>query len=252
MKASAYRILSTELQATSYAALLRDLVARSRQPGTFVVDFSNTHIVTLRRHDPAFARLTAGTDWFIPDGMPLIWLMNARGARLQDRVYGPAFLTHALSRGAAPVSHYFLGGSPECVERLVAQARRLNPEIHIAGHHHGYFQPADEPEILARITAANPDFIWIGLGTPKQQDWIERHRHRLNRGILLAVGFAFDVNAGTKPDAPLWMQRAGLTWLFRLLSEPARLGPRYFKYNLLFLWYLLRDALRQKPALRKS
>lgn len=252
MKRTSYRILTTDLQATTYADLHADLVARSREPGSFVVDFSNTHIVTMRRHDEAFRKLTAGTAWFIPDGMPLIWLMNARGAGLRDRVYGPAFLTYAIARQPAEVSHFFLGGSSECVERLIAQARRLNPGIRIAGHHHGYFGSAEEPAILASILASDADFIWVGLGTPRQQQWIENHRHRIPRGILLAVGFAFDVNAGTKRDAPLWMQRNGLTWLFRLLAEPARLGPRYFKYNLLFLWYLLRDATGKKASLPTS
>jgi N-acetylglucosaminyldiphosphoundecaprenol N-acetyl-beta-D-mannosaminyltransferase len=86
----------------------------------------------------------------------------------------------------------------------------------------------------------------VGFGTPKQQAWVKRHKQVIRRGMILTVGFAFDVNAGTKRDAPLWMQHVGLTWVYRLASEPRRLASRYFKYNLLFLSYLLRDGLRGK------
>ena len=82
------------------------------------------------------------------------------------------------------------------------------------------------------------------VASPKQQAWVGRHKHLIRHGVIFTVGFAFDVNAGMKPDAPLWMQRYGLTWIFRLWSEPRRLGPRYLRYNFLFLWYLLLDGLR--------
>ena len=98
--------------------------------------------------------------------------------------------------------------------------------------------------MLEEINRLSPDFIWVGLGTPKQQEWIHRHKPALRRGVLLAVGFAFDVNAGLKKDAPAWMQRAGLTWAFRAFSEPQRLLTRYLRYNSLFLYYLLKDAFR--------
>ena len=96
---------------------------------------------------------------------------------------------------------------------------------------------------MEEINRLSPDFIWLGLGTPKQQAWIYQYKSRIQRGVLLAIGLAFDVNAGLKPDAPLWMQRVGLTWFYRLCSEPRRLGPRYLRYNSLFLYNLLRDGL---------
>ena len=108
----------------------------------------------------------------------------------------------------------------------------------------GYFKPEQDQEIVDEINQLSPDFIWVGLGTPKQQEWIHRNMPQIKRGVVFAVGFAFDVNAGTKKDAPLWMQKRGLTWVFRLLSEPLRLGPRYLRYNSLFLFYLLWDGIR--------
>ena len=107
-------------------------------------------------------------------------------------------------------------------------------------------------DIVDEINRLEPDLIWIGLGTPKQQEWIARNKPRLRRGVALAVGFAFDVNAGTKKDAPAWMQRMGLTWLFRMASEPGRLFGRYLNYNSLFLAYLLGDSIRPADSAAPS
>ncbi len=237
-------VLGTPLMATTYASLTALLQGQARQPPPVAVDFTNTQIVTLRRRDPRFREVTSQFDWFIPDGMPLIWCLNAQGAGLRDRVYGPTFMRHCILASPAPFTHYLLGGSTDCLRRLKDFFVRQNPTVRVAGCHDGYFNADQEQEVLDEINRLSPDFIWVGLGTPKQQAWVHRYKSRIGRGIILAVGFAFDVNAGTKPDAPLWMQRWGLTWLFRFMSEPRRLGPRYFRYNLLFLFYLLWDGVR--------
>lgn len=238
-------VLGTPLLLTSYAGLFERCNEWARRDGATVIDFTNTHIVTMRRHDPGFHRLTEGFDFFVPDGMPLIWCLNMQRAGLKDRVYGPTFMRRALL-AAGGQTHYFLGGSEECVKRLAAAFCRQNTGLRIAGTHHGYFAREEEDAIIDELNRLSPEFIWVGLGTPKQQEWIQRNRARIRRGVILAVGFAFDVNAGTKKDAPAWMQRAGLTWLYRLASEPRRLLGRYLKYNLLFLSYLLWDGIRGK------
>lgn len=235
-----YDLLGTPLLATSYDRLARHCHELAQSGGTYAIDFTNTHILTLRRQDPEFRRVTDAFDYFIPDGMPLIWCLNRRGARLRDRVYGPTFMRRCLGGSPAPWTHYFLGGSQECVGEL----RRRFASLAIVGAHDGYFLPKEEPAILAEINRLSPDFVWIGLGSPKQQEWIYRYKTQITRGVLLAVGFAFDVNAGLKKDAPRWMQRFGLTWVFRMISEPRRLLSRYLRYNSLFLYYLAKDALR--------
>jgi N-acetylglucosaminyldiphosphoundecaprenol N-acetyl-beta-D-mannosaminyltransferase len=145
-----------------------------------------------------------------------------------------------LQASPAPWTHYLLGGSRECIEALRA---KFTPPNQIIGARHGYFSPNEEPDIVDEINRLAPDFIWIGLGTPKQQEWIHRYKALIRRGVIFAVGFSFDVNASLKSDAPAWMQRAGLTWLFRVYSEPGRLLTRYLRFNTLFLYYLLRDAI---------
>ena len=242
---STRRVLSTDIACTDYEALGAHLLTRCRQPGPYAVDFSNTHIVTMRRHDPAFAATTANIDLFVPDGMPLIWCLNRQGAALQDRVYGPTFLRKFLATCPPEFSHYFLGGSPECGKKLRERLLKKNPQLNIIGSYHGNCTAEgtleDDSKVIQELQSLRPDFIWIGLGTPKQYHLLRRLKPLLPSGILLAVGFAFDVNAGTKPDAPAWMQRAGLTWTYRLASEPRRLAVRYFKWNTLFLYYLLKN-----------
>ena len=237
-------VLGTPLFPTTYDEAINHCQTLIEQGGTWAVDLSNTHVVTMRRHDPRFREITSRFDFFLPDGMPLIWCLNARGAQLSDRVYGPTFMRRCISASPAPLTHYFLGGSRDCIESLRARLSEEQPLVKIVGSHDGYFREDEEEEIVEEINRLSPDFIWIGLGTPKQQDWIYRRKAEIKRGILLAVGFAFDVNAGNKKDAPGWMQRYGLTWLFRIASEPRRLLRRYLKYNTLFLYYLVAEKLR--------
>ena len=244
-------VLGTPLRVTAYEALSDFCHERVRDAGVFAVDFTNSHIVVMRRRWADFRALTSCFDYFVPDGMPLVWCMNCGRARMSDRVYGPSFMRECLRRTKPEFRHFFLGGTQECLERLKLRAKRLNPGLTVAGARDGYFSTEEEAEVVSQINEAAPDFVWVGLGTPKQQQWISRWKPKIQRGALLAVGYAFDVNAGTKPDAPLWMQRRGLGWVFRLASEPKRLTRRYLRYNSLFLFYLLWDGLRGR-AIRRT
>jgi len=246
------QVLGTQLLVTDYAGLSDQCQQWARGSAPVALDFANTQIVTMRRHEPWFRELTNAYDYFPPDGMPLVWCLNRSGAKLRDRVYGPTFMRDFLKGVPGDFTHYLLGGSEECGARLREISQQSNPKLNFVGSFHGRclldgrLEGAAEQQIIADLNRLSPDFIWVGFGTPKQQAWVKHHKHMLRRGVILTVGFAFDVNAGMKPDAPAWMQRLGLTWVFRLWSEPRRLGPRYFRYNLLFLYYLLRDGFRKK------
>jgi N-acetylglucosaminyldiphosphoundecaprenol N-acetyl-beta-D-mannosaminyltransferase len=255
---NSFHVLGTPLLVTDYAglgALCRQWAAR---PSCTALDFANTQIVTLRRHQPGFRALTAGYDHFLPDGMPLVWCLNRAGAAMRDRVYGPAFMREFLRTAPGGFTHYLLGGSAECGQRLREVFEPLNPGVRFIGGFHGRcgadgtLEGNAEREVIEEINRFSPDFVWVGFGTPKQQAWVKRHKPLLRRGVVLTVGFAFDVNAGTKPDAPPWMQRLGLTWVYRLASEPGRLGTRYLRYNSLFLFYLAWDGLRGRAVGRNA
>jgi N-acetylglucosaminyldiphosphoundecaprenol N-acetyl-beta-D-mannosaminyltransferase len=244
------QVLGSSLLVTDYDGLAAYCQKWARQSRCVVMEFVNTHIVTMRRHDAAFAEIMSAYDYLLPDGMPLVWCLNRAGAGLRDRVYGPTFMKRFLETVPSDYSHYLLGGSPECGARLRETFTRVNPKMKFVGSFHGrcgangILEGESEQKVTNEINRLSPDFIWVGFGTSKQQAWARQHKQLIKRGVILTVGFAFDANAGLKPDAPLWMQRSGLGWLYRLYSEPRRLGPRYLKYNLLFVFYLLWDGLR--------
>lgn len=250
-------VLDAPLLVTDYDELARCCVGWAREPRCHLLEFVNTMIVTMRRHDAGFRDCMNAYDGLVPDGMPLVWCLNVAGARMKDRVYGPTFMRRFLETAPASSTHYLLGGSEECGGMLREIFLKLNPGIKFVGSFHGWCN-ADgtlkgdaEQSVLEELNRVSPDFIWVGFGTPKQQAWARRHKHQIKRGVVMTVGFAFDANAGTKSDAPGWMQRNGLTWLYRMVTEPRRLGPRYFKWNSLFLYYLLRDGLRGRAVTAK-
>lgn len=237
----------TDFTPTTYEQLAKTIYSNTPTPAA-VVDFSNTHITVLRKINARFRMTTDSVDFFIPDSTPLMWCVNWAAGRhvMPDRVYGPEFMKRCISWSPGDIRHYFLGASQKCLEDLLAAALQLNPSLTICGSHHGYFPDKQKDEIGELVKKANPDILWIGLGTPKQQELAAWLKHRINHGWILNAGFAFDVTAGHKHDAPLWMQRVGLTWLFRLASEPARLGPRYIIYNSLFLILSAKWLFRRK------
>lgn len=175
-----------------------------------------------------------------PDGMPLVWLSRLNGHRHVDRVYGPDLMLACCERSVARgYTHFFYGGGDGVPEQLAGRLGMRYPGLRVVGTCSPPFRAltAEEDDaIVNRINEANPDIVWVGLSTPKQERWMHRHRHRLQAPVMVGVGAAFDFHAGLKRQAPYWMQRSGLEWLFRLLSEPRRLGPRYLVNNPAFVW----------------
>jgi len=243
-------IIGTECLNISYDQLTADLQELSKQDSEPVsVDFTNVHIVAMRRTDPEFAKDLEAADYFVPDSQVLYFTVKLRGGKMPERVYGPTFMGRSVPSSPAPYTHYFLGGNQETLDKLIEAFESQDENIKIIGSHHGYFGRDEDDAICAEINELSPDFIWVGLGTPLQQKWVALNKAKIKRGVLLSVGFAFDVNAGTKKDAPRIFQKLGLTWLFRLCCEPRRLFGRYVKYNSLYLWFLLRQMLGSKPKL---
>ena len=238
-------VINTPCLVTNAADLTGRIEDRVRHhsESPWSIDFTNVHIVAMRKVDEGFREQTSSVDWFVPDSQILTWAVSWLGARGNERVYGPAFLDYFVRNADAGLTHYFLGASQECLDQLLTKLREKRPEIKIVGSHNGYFEDADEEAVNAEINQLKPDLVWVGLGTPKQQDWIHRNKGKIEAGVLLAVGFAFDVNAGTKSDAPEWMGKCGVLWLYRFICEPRRLFKRYAVYNSVFLWHLFRQVI---------
>lgn len=179
------------------------------------------------------------------DGMPLVWLQKRAGFKQAERVYGPDLFLELCARTETQhVRHFFLGGDPGVAEQLKANLLAKYPGMIIAGHEapnvgSDHSQMTVDPALVKRLNDSEADIIWVGLGAPKQDVWMEIYRPVLNATLLVGVGAAFDFIAGTKKQAPQWMQENGLEWLFRLVSEPRRLWKRYLVYNTLFICAIL-------------
>lgn len=190
-----------------------------------------------------------------PDGMPLVWLCHYYGKRNVTRVYGPDLLVSACARSKGEGHrHFFYGGAPGVAEVLAQRLKRRFPGLIVAGAHSPPILAIGElekPGIIDMINGSNADIVWVGLGTPKQDYWVAQHRSLLKAPVLIAVGAAFDFLTGRLRQAPPWMQRRGLEWLFRLAKEPRRLAFRYMVYNPLFILYTLAQisGLRRYPLL---
>lgn len=185
--------------------------------------------------------------------MPLAWWSRLSGFANSRRVCGSdlldAMCALAVKRGHR---HYFYGGSPRVVEHLVDRLTRRHPGLIVVGYHSPPYRALSEAEDAADVAAINearPDFVWIGLGMPKQEKWIASHIGRIDATALIGIGAAFDFHAGAKPRAPAWMQRTGLEWLFRLVSEPRRLAHRYLIDNTVFVLHTIQQVvgLRSYP-----
>ena len=200
--------------------------------------------------DPQYRDIVNSAGMVTPDGMPLVWLGKLSGWKRIERTYGPDLMLRLcdLSQGK-DYRHYFYGSSEQTLTRLAERLRLKFPKLNIAGSFAPDFRGVNQPEseeVLTRINQANPDILWVALGSPKQDYWMHLHRSKLKVPVMIGVGAAFDFLAGTKPQAPLWMRRCGLEWLFRLLCEPRRLWKRYLLGNAQFIYLLIKDAFRNR------
>ena len=209
------------------------------------VNVCAVHTVMECQRDARLRRIVNASGLATPDGMPLVWLSALCGHRQASRVYGPDLMLAVCERSQdTGRRHFFYGGAPGVTDLLVRALKARYPRLVVAGTHTPPYRPPDteeDREVLEKINAAAPDIVWVGLGTPKQDYWVARHRSLLDAPVLIAVGAAFDFHAGLLPQAPRWIQRSGLEWLFRLVHEPRRLAFRYLVYN---PWFVLKVAVQ--------
>lgn len=205
--------------------------------------FANVHSAVTGRNDARFRTVLNHSFLSLADGKAVYWVGQARGAHDLGHVPGPDFMLQLMRRHPER-RHYFYGSTPEVLAKLTERLRRNIAGLNIVGSHSPPFRPATDEERqqdFDRIRAARPDFVWVGLGAPKQEFWMAAATEQLAPAILLGVGAAFDFQAGTVRRAPEWMRDLGFEWLHRLGQEPRRLWRRYLVTNSLFILYLVRD-----------
>ena len=218
------------------------------------VTVTGVHGVSESQADTELKRIHNDSLLTTPDGMPMTWLGRLRGIgpEKMDRVYGPDLMLQLLQAGQSRgLRHYFFGGAEGVAQLLEEKLSARFPGIQIVGTHTPPYRPltdVEELRLVEELCELKPHCLWIGLSTPKQERFMAQFLSKYGRSgqpenpcipdplVLLGVGAAFDFHAGLVPQAPRWMQRAGLEWLFRLKQEPRRLWKRYFKNNPLFVW----------------
>lgn len=189
-----------------------------------------------------------------PDGMPLVWISRLLGHRRMSRVYGPD-LMRALTAVSATRGYrqFYYGGNDGVAGLLAATLARQHPGLVVSGTYTPPFRTltlAEDAAIVETINASRPDIVWVGLSTPKQEYWMASHIDRIHAPVMIGVGAAFDFLAGLKRQAPPWMQRNGLEWLFRLMSEPRRLWRRYASIVPRFIALAAVQLVRSKLQVR--
>lgn len=205
-------------------------IAKEGSGGYFA--FTCAHGIVDSQKDERLKRILNDARMAMPDGMPLVWLGRMKRKAI-GRVTAPDFFETVMrDPRARTVRHYFYGGSPETVERIAERAVDMVGRDAVAGWMSPPMRAAgamEDEAVIATIAATRPDVIWVGLGLPKQEYWMENHTRLLPSSLLLGVGAAFDWFAGSQPRAPRLIQAMGMEWAHRVASEPRRLWPRYRK-----------------------
>jgi N-acetylglucosaminyldiphosphoundecaprenol N-acetyl-beta-D-mannosaminyltransferase len=246
-------IIGLPVAATTYARAVEWILERALTGGIYAVEAANTHVAALARADHAFGAAMQKFDLICPDGMPLVWALNAElsaDKKLTSRVYGPTLMLETLRATdgrSSEFKHFLLGGKQSTLDKLITSFAKRFHKVAIVGNHSPPFGewPEDEFEtIVQKIQISGANLIWVSFGCPKQEHWIADNKHRLPPGVYFGIGAAFAFHAGEVRQAPPLIQRIGMEWAYRMAMEPRRLFKRYFTYNSLFLYYLIRDRMR--------
>jgi N-acetylglucosaminyldiphosphoundecaprenol N-acetyl-beta-D-mannosaminyltransferase len=243
-------VLGVGISAISMREAVREIGRWIDEGERHYVCVTGVHGVMESQRDPELLHIHNESGLTTPDGMPMVWCSRWAGASHAERVYGPDLMLAVAEQATERRwSSYFYGGAPGVPEELAARLQVRYPGLLIAGTYSPPFRPLDEVErkvVVERINQSKPDIVWVGLGTPKQEQWMATHAPVLEAAALIGVGAAFDIHAGRLPQAPRWMQRTGLEWAYRVSREPRRLWKRYLINNPQFLLRIM----RRKPHLR--
>lgn len=228
------------------AIRLSDSLVRTNGRGYVCV--TGVHGVMEARSDQALRSILNRSFMTTPDGMPLVWFGRLRGHSRMRRVYGPDYMVNmcrfSVGRG---YRHFLYGGKEGVAEQLAAELTKKVPGLQVVGTYTPPFRPlnsSEEAKLLALVAQAKPDVFWVGLSTPKQEQFMAHYIDTLDVKLMVGVGAAFDIHTGGIKDAPTWLKSAGLQWLHRLAQEPRRLWRRYLINNPRFIWNIGLQLLR--------
>ena len=220
------------------AALLEELSqAIDSQAGPKVIQFINANKIAQVRNDSDMGRIMRKADYVLADGQPLLPMGRLLGVKLPERIDGIGLMGKLLKLAdERRYSVYLLGAKQEVLDTCVAKIRKQYPNLRIAGSRNGYFSEKETPGVVAQIRAAKPDLLFLGMGSPMKERFADRYASELGATVIQGVGGSFDVMADLVKRAPVWVQRIGMEWMFRVLQEPRRMFWRYTTTNATCLW----------------
>jgi len=228
--------------ASAVARILEGVRARVRG----YVCVTGVHGIMEAQRDHELCAILNGSFMTTPDGMPTVWIGRAQGLAI-SRVYGPDLMLEVCRAGVARgVRHFFYGGADGVAETLRQRLVERIPGLTVAETYTPPFRPlndAEERELERLLESSRADIVWVGLSTPKQERFMARYHRRFDCALMIGVGAAFDMHSGRTSQAPRWMQRSGLEWFYRLVTEPRRLWKRYLVNNPKFIFGIAQQAL---------
>jgi len=253
----AVEVLGVPVSAVDYDGVMGWMDGTVAARGRGYVCVAATHTVMVAQEDTETMDAVLGASLVVPDGQPLVWALRALGRPLPDRVYGPDLMLRHCERAAAKGTRIFLygGRNQGALVQLTLNLRRKYPGLRVVGGCSPPFRDLGDSEldiVADEINRTDADVVWVGIGVPKQEKWMAAMRDRLDAPVLVGVGAAFDFHAGLVPQAPAWMQAAGLEWAFRLAQEPRRLWRRYLRYNPRFVAGFGAQWLRSRRGRRTA
>lgn len=230
-------ILGTKIAVTNMEETIAAIESQLEELRGNYICVANVHTTVTAYENEEYRKVQNKAAFALPDGKPLSSYSRKHGFPEAERVTGPDLMGELFARENG-LRHYFYGGKPETIRLLRERLRERYPHLVIAGMVSPPFRELtteEDENAIRQMNEAKADIIWVGLGAPKQENWMYRHRGRVH-GVMVGVGAGFDYHAGTIKRAPMWMQRASLEWLYRLLQDPKRLFGRYMKTNFKYLW----------------
>ncbi len=242
-------IVGTEIDKYSFDEVVEIIVNHAVSGGRpeYVVTPNAQHILTLQ-NDTHFREIYSQAFLVVPDGVPMLWAANFLQTPLKGRVNGTDLFEKLCEIAASKeLKIFLLGGREGAADKAAAVLQGRYSGLKIAGTYCPPYGFESDPVLLGQINdkilAAGPHILFVGLGAPKQENWIYGNYQQLGVPISLGIGVSFELVGGMVQRAPVWMQTAGLEWLFRLIVEPKRLWQRYVVGNPLFIWLVLRQKL---------
>jgi exopolysaccharide biosynthesis WecB/TagA/CpsF family protein len=241
-------IFGVKVDLVDYVETITAMERSIRKRDQLTISFVNVHSIMTAQNDIEFRVALNSCSLSVPDGMPLVWISKLTDTPLHNRVYGPDLFKYFCKLSERKeYSLFFYGGSPLVLQELKKKLLSGFSKVHIAGSISPPYRPltmAEEKRCLDEINRSNPDVLWISLGCPKQEKWMNSIRKRVKVPVIACVGAAFDFHSGAIRQAPKSWQHIGLEWLFRLIQEPRRLAFRYVVYNPLFIFKLFRHIIK--------